>query len=179
MIDNNDDLDLFKNEMAGVKPLADSNRADCNISKPEIKITRKEIDEEKIAESFFDNISESEMMDAGESLYYCRPGLQKKVMRNLKKGQYYIDDEIDLHGMTIDVAKRELSGFIRTTIGDKVKCVLVIHGKGYHSQERAAALKSMANVWLRRNNNILGFCSARIEDGGTGAIYALIRKRQD
>ena len=56
--------------------------------------------------------------------------------------------------------------------------VIIIHGKGYRSQGRPV-IKPMVNRWLRQDDEVLAFCSARPKDGGTGAVYVLLRKTRD
>lgn len=177
--DHNDDTDLFKNEVSGIKPLNQNNLKKPDIIKPTAQARKSIEDEEEAKASLLSEFSENEFIETGEELLYYRPGVQKRIVRNLKKGQYSIQAEVDLHGLTSDSARKTLSRFLITCIQEGLTCVLIIHGKGYRSEGNKPVIKSMVNSWLRKRNDILAFCSAKKEDGGTGAIYALLRKKVD
>jgi DNA-nicking Smr family endonuclease len=107
---------------------------------------------------------------------YARPGLQRTVMRRLRRGDYRIGAELDLHGMTADAARGELARFLREAIGRELRCVRIIHGKGLGSEGRGPVLKPRVARWLRQRDDVLAYCSARPADGGTGALYVLLRR---
>lgn len=112
----------------------------------------------------------------GESLYHVRPGIQHRIARRLRRGQIRWRDEIDLHGMTISQAALRLDQFLSQARADGARCVLVIHGKGRSSRpDSGPVLKSMVDRWLRLRSEVLAFCSARPEHGGTGSVYVLLR----
>jgi len=114
-------------------------------------------------------------LETGEELLFARPDITRKVMRQLRRGQYAIQDEIDLHGMTLDEARPALHAFIQAAIVHRAHCVRVIHGKGLGSGPRGPVLKNGVNRWLRRWDSIAAFCSAQPQHGGTGAAYVLIK----
>jgi DNA-nicking Smr family endonuclease len=97
-------------------------------------------------------------------------------LRRLRRGQYAIRDEIDLHGMTQDEARAALGAFLAEAMLHDRRCVRVIHGKGRGSGHRGPVLKSAVNRWLRRHAAVAAFCSARRNDGGTGALYVLLSR---
>lgn len=119
-----------------------------------------------------ESVAETEI---GDSLAFARPGLQHGVMRRLRRGQFPLEATLDLHGMTAALARRELDAFLARSLAADARCVLVIHGKGRSAPDRTPVLKSGVNTWLRRPE-VLAFCSARPGDGGTGALYVLLRK---
>lgn len=110
-------------------------------------------------------------------LGYARAGLQHGVMRKLRRGQFPVDAEFDLHGLTAATARRELDAFLERCQAAAARCVLIIHGKGLSTPDRRPVLKSGVNAWLRQRDEVLAFCSARPRDGGTGALYVLLRKQ--
>jgi len=116
-------------------------------------------------------------MELDGELGYARPGLQHGVMRKLRRGQFTVDAELDLHGMTAATARRELDAFLARCVTAAARCVLIIHGKGLSTPDRPPVLKSGVNAWLRQRDDVLAFCSARPRDGGTGALYVLLRKQ--
>ena len=108
-------------------------------------------------------------------LSFHRGGVRIPVMRRLKRGLIPIDDEIDLHGLTQTAARDGLADFIANSRDSGHRCVRVIHGKGYRSGARGPVLKTAVNLWLRRHTDVVAFASARAIDGGTGAVYVLLR----
>jgi DNA-nicking Smr family endonuclease len=109
------------------------------------------------------------------ALSFQRGGVRIQVMRRLKRGLIPIDDEIDLHGLTQTAARDGLADFIAISRDSGHRCVRVIHGKGYRSGARGPVLKTAVNLWLRRHTDVIAFASARAIDGGTGAVYVLLR----
>jgi DNA-nicking Smr family endonuclease len=109
------------------------------------------------------------------ALSFHRGGVRIQVMRRLKRGLIPCDDELDLHGLTQTAARDALSAFIVRARDAGHRCVRVIHGKGYRSGARGPVLKTAVNLWLRRHSDVMAFASARAIDGGTGAVYVLLR----
>ena len=83
--------------------------------------------------------------------------------------------ELDLHGMTVAEARPMLAEFIADSRQQRLRCVRIIHGKGFRSASAQPVLKGLVNNWLRQHDGVLAFCSARPADGGTGAVYVLLK----
>lgn len=115
-------------------------------------------------------------VESGDELGYRRDGTSESVLRRLRRGEYAIRDEIDLHGMTQDEARSALGAFLAEAMLHGQRCVRIIHGKGRGSGHRGPVLKSAVNRWLRRHAAVAAFCSARRNDGGTGALYVLLSR---
>jgi DNA-nicking Smr family endonuclease len=113
-------------------------------------------------------------LETGEDLWYRRPGLQRGVLRKLRRGQFTVQGELDLHGMTVPVARAALAAFLRTSLRAGSRCVRIVHGKGHGSPGRRPVLKELLPGWLRQRKEVLAFCSATPPDGGTGAVYVLL-----
>lgn len=121
--------------------------------------------------------SEAELTkQAGDSLFYSRPGVQHKTLRRLKRGHYQPEDSLDLHGMTVDLAREILTAFLAESRQRHLRCVCVVHGKGYRSGGTAPVLKNMINNWLQQHEGVVAFSSTRPADGGTGAVYVLLKQ---
>ncbi len=116
-------------------------------------------------------------VEAGDELIFLRPGIQHSVLRKLRRGQYSDGAKLDLHGMNIPQAHQALAGFLRHCRVRRINCVRIIHGKGFGSKQQKPVLKNRVNAWLRQRDEILAFCSARPEDGGTGALYVLLKRK--
>ena len=110
----------------------------------------------------------------GEELIFRRAGVPETVLRRLRRGQYRVEAEIDLHGMTVAEASGQLGDFLRAARLNDLRCVRIIHGKGLRSGHRGPVLKNAVSGVLRRSGAVLAFVSARPVDGGTGALYVLL-----
>jgi len=166
---------LFREAVGDVRSV-DNDRVEIeNRSTAPIRRTSEE-DDRSVMDSLLDNLSEADLLETGEHLSFTQAGVQRSVLRKLKSGKYSIQAEIDLHGLTVNEARVELSGFLKESQENRRLCVRVIHGKGLKNTDRAPRLKPAVNQWLRRNKQVLAFCSARLNDGGTGAVYVLLKR---
>ena len=107
-------------------------------------------------------------------------GFSRKMMRRLKRGQIPVQDHIDLHGMTRLEAEKEVKAFILRSHRRGLRCVLIVHGRGLNSPESLPVLKEGLPRWLRSGavkKIVLAFATARPYDGGTGAVYVLLKRR--
>ena len=121
----------------------------------------------------------SDHQDTAAGPDYHRPGLQRAVLRKLRRGQFPLQDELDLHGLTVREAGPRLSDFLEHARGRQLGCVRIIHGKGLSSPGRSPVLKPQVARWLRAHEGVLAFTPARREDGGDGALYVLLRSRRE
>ncbi len=110
----------------------------------------------------------------GDELVYHRPGVQASVLKKLRRGQYRVQAEIDLHGLTVAEAKQALREFLADALDRRFRCVRIIHGKGLRSGHRGPVLKGVVSSVLRRVGPVVAYVSARQVDGGTGAVYVLL-----
>jgi len=110
------------------------------------------------------------------SAKYARSGLQKKTIDKLKQGQPLFEARLDLHGYNRAEANEELEQFFMSSIQSGFRCVLVIHGKGHHSPDKAV-LKTFTMDWLKGIDAVQAFCTAKQDDGGTGALYVLLKRQ--
>jgi DNA-nicking Smr family endonuclease len=107
------------------------------------------------------------------------PGIDKRLLKKLRVGDYAVQAHLDLHGFTSDEARPEVEKFLLRARTDGRRCVLIIHGRGHNSKEGIPVLKERLKVWLTRgriSGGVLAFCTARPTDGGAGAAYVLLRK---
>jgi len=172
---SDDDMALFREAVGEVRSV-NNDRIESE-SRPATPLLRNaEQDEKSVMDSLLSELSETDFLETGEHLSYTQAGVQRSVLRKLKSGRYSLQSEIDLHGLTVNEARQELSDFLRAAQERRHLCVRVIHGKGRKQAERSPRLKPAVNQWLQRNKQVLAFCSARINDGGTGAVYVLLRR---
>ena len=111
----------------------------------------------------------------GDALSFQRAGVRTQVVRRLRRGLIPIEDELDLHGLSQTAARYQLAEFLTYSRNAGRRCVRIVHGKGYRSGARGPVLKAAVDLWLRRHLDVMAFTSARAIDGGTGAVYVLLR----
>lgn len=119
-------------------------------------------------------LSESEV-ETHDFLLFARPGVQRRLLADLGRGAIEIGLEVDLHGLSVELARRTLAEFLAECAHRRIRCARIIHGKGQRSSGRQPILKQKINYWLRLYDQVLAFCSATRRDGGTGAAYVLLR----
>ncbi len=171
--DKNDPVS-FPDAVGGVRPLKqDRIMPPRKKHKPVPEQTLR--DQRDVIASLLSDEYEPAEVETGEELLYSRPGLQHSVMRKLRRGQYAIEAQLDLHGNTVPEARERVSAFLHDMQAQDKRCVRIIHGKGKSSEGKLPVLKGKVNAWLQQWDQVLAFCSARPNDGGTGAVYVLLR----
>lgn len=172
--DDDDEVSLFRRAVAGTRPLSDS-RAEPDRKRPPPRARFRRRDEQAaLEESLQANVDELEMA-SGERLQFRRPEIGQRTLRRLARGSFSVQAEIDLHGMTAVQAEAALQDFINHSLRNNLRCIRIVHGKGLGSGYGGPVLKVKVNGWLRRWRDVLAFASARQVDGGTGAVYVLLR----
>ena len=169
-----DDNELFREAMGDVTPLKADNRITREpVPKKRVKPQPDEHDNLNLPERFGEAMFEEECPDY---LSFERAGgAQKSVLKKLRTGKMPIDDVLDLHGLTTNEASRELAAFLDDCQQLGHRSIIIVHGKGFRSQNKPV-IKPMVNRWLRQAHEVLAFYSALPRDGGTGAVYVLLRK---
>jgi len=168
--------DLFKQATDNVRPLKqDRITPTPKHTKPIPKKTLE--DEQQVMDSLLSDEWEPGEVESGEELLFSRPGIQKSVFRKLRTGKYVVEAELDLHGMFAKDARQFVAGFISESQARGLRCVRIIHGKGLSSPNKMPVLKNKVNQWLQLMDAVLAFSSALPGDGGTGAVYILLKRR--
>ncbi len=170
-----DEARLFRHAMQDVRPLRRSQRVEqgSRRARPRARFARAER-----AAVLTESVSApGPMIDAqpGDELLFRRPGVPESVFRRLRRGNYRIEAELDLHGLTEAAGAAELTEFLKYARRRAMNCVRIIHGKGLRSGQRGPVLKTTVNTLLRRTDLVLAFTSARPAAGGTGATLVLLR----
>jgi DNA-nicking Smr family endonuclease len=132
----------------------------------------RELDELVHGDLAFDFADTEEYIEASVA------GLDRNVVRKLRRGEYALQAHIDLHGLNRDEARVKVDAFIRRMQAEGKRCVLIVHGRGLGSKDNIPVLKTKLAAWLTRGamgRRVLAFSSARPSDGGTGAVYVLLR----
>ncbi|MGE5336737.1 MAG: Smr/MutS family protein [Gemmatimonadota bacterium] len=163
-------------EIGGVQPLEPHGRH-VRTPKPHPPHPRqRELDEQQVLESSVsDEIDVDSLLDTDESLSFRRPGIGPETVRKLRRGEWSIQDQLDLHGHRIDEARAALVEFLRDAGKRGLRCVRIVHGKGLGSKDRAPVLKGKVRAWLAQRDEVIAFCQARPAAGGSGALVVLLR----
>jgi len=97
---------------------------------------------------------------------------------------------IDLHGYTLEDANKSIESFIIKSYQDKINKLIVVTGKGIHSQNEKdpyvskdlSILKYSVPEFISNNKNLMKIIyemkDAKIEDGGGGAFYIFLKKNK-
>jgi len=172
---NQEDIELFRKSIGKVRPVVVDTAQLARPRKRQIKprddgITVNEVHADPLA------LPEIFTVTATDEIQFRRPGVQDKVFKKLKRGQLRVADELDLHGVTANKALQMLNKFMAQFLYiDSQSCIRIIHGKGYGSKDGRPVIKMNVQHWLQSNNRVLAYCSCTRSDGGTGAIYVLLK----
>ena len=163
------DTDLFRQSLEGVTPLKPSGRI------TPIRTLRKIPAKSALSP----NVAADTLSDHGANddpvSEYLSNGLSRMTLRKLRRGEWPPQDSLDLHGLNSEAARRLLVDFLHNATGCKLRCVNVIHGKGWHSEGREGILKTRTRHWLTQHPQVLAFCEAPQKDGGGGAVWVLLK----
>ncbi|WP_299872034.1 Smr/MutS family protein [uncultured Cocleimonas sp.] len=170
------DQNFFAEAMQGVTPLADD-KAYHEAEKPKAKIRPADEDFEDlfIHDPLSDELEVEDVQIEGV-LSFCREGIQNNVFKKLRSGNYRISDELDLHGASIKQAKMILVYYLQEAVQFESCCIRIVHGKGNRSGDKKPVLKTQVNHWLSEHERVLAFHSCKPKDGGTGAVYVLLKR---
>ena len=170
------EADLFRSSMGDVAPLKKADKAAIVPPRP-LPIARQHLADEQAAlrESLSDEFTIESLLDTDEALSYAREGIGPDVVRKLRRGNWVIQAQLDLHGLRTDEARDALGEFLRTSVKRGLRCVRVIHGKGLGSVNKTPVLKNKVRNWLVQKDEVIAFCQARAADGGAGALIVLLQ----
>jgi DNA-nicking Smr family endonuclease len=172
---NENETDWFRKSMNGVRPIY-TDKVLHHPPKPPPDPVQTRKDEARVMEKLLDARYDPAEFQPGDVLIFKRPNVSKAVLQKLRKGQYSLSTELDLHGMTRAEAEQALTRFFTHVRDTEARCVRIVHGKGRRSRNRGPVLKPLASKWLTKRDDVLAFCSARPIDGGTGALYVLLKR---
>ena len=112
----------------------------------------------------------------GDVLSFRGEGVQRRELERLRRGRFEVEADLDLHGRTVAEAVAALERFLEDSRRRGRRCVRIVHGKGFGSRSGMPIMKAHVDRWLRACSGVLAFCSATPPDGGTGALYVLLRR---
>ena len=179
-----DDITAFQEAVEGARPLKNTNPRVLKKHKTGPRDAQQQnlSDDAKMLRElglWIEGKIEFQTAEEAERMLGAVSGVDRRIIRKLKKGAFAIQDHLDLHGLTARQAQNEIHQFILSSIRKRLRCVLVIHGKGLHSKSDEPVLKNHVKQWLTKGTLgrcVLAFTSAQPKDGGYGATYVLLRK---
>jgi len=167
---------LFRAATPDVPPLSTPARAPAPLPRVSPLPHMHQRDEaEALASSLSDQISSDTLIDTDDTLSFARDGIGPDTVRKLRRGQWVIQSQLDLHGLTRDEAREAVAHFLHTAAKEGKRCVRIVHGKGLGSKNRVPVLKAKVRHWLMQTETVLAFTQARGVDGGAGAVIVLLR----
>jgi DNA-nicking Smr family endonuclease len=166
---------LFRQAMRGVRRLKREERAPATPRRPKPRARFARAERHAVLrESLGLGSPLAPVEESGDALLFRRPEVGMAAFRRLRAGQFRVDGEIDLHGLTAAMVEPSLRDFLAEARRHRARVVRVIHGKGRRSGARGPVLKLVASNFLCRLGQVLAFASAREVDGGSGAILVLL-----
>ena len=174
------DISLFRHAVKDAAPLQKNDRADTSRPKPRPHAFHHEADELAALEASQLALYPSPMSwdigaDIEDDQSFLRGAVSPDLLRKLRRGQWTIDAEIDLHHHTQDEAHEALMEFMRKSRISGWRCVRIIHGKGLSSHQKIPILRNKVRRWLQQKDEVLAYCEPRPNAGGSGAVLVLLR----
>lgn len=163
-----EEIAIFRAAMQGTKPLKKSEKIILSRQHKPIRIRKKQMPTSALTDNLAD-AQEPFPLEANAIMSFARNGLQPRQFKKLQRGGFLIEAQLDLHGQKTDQARQALIAFLHHATQNDFRCVRIIHGKG------RGILKNHVNAWLQQIPEVLAFCSARPNDGDTGAVYVLLK----
>jgi len=169
---------VFAEAVGPVQTLRDKGRAEVPRQRPEPHPHQRERDERAaMREALSDEVDVESLLLTDDGLSFRRPGIGADVPVRLRRGQWALQGELDLHGLTREEARERLSAFLREAHRRGQRCVRVVHGKGNGSPGRQPVLKDKVQRWLAQRVEVIAFAQASGAQGGAGALLVLLAPR--
>jgi DNA-nicking Smr family endonuclease len=169
---------VFASAVGPVRTLPDSGRAQVARQRPEPHPYQRERDErEAVREALSDEVNVESLLLTDDGLSFRRVGIGPDVPARLRRGQWALQGELDLHGLTREAARERLVAFVREAHRRGQRCVRVVHGKGHGSPGRQPVLKDKVQRWLAQRSEVIAFAQASGAQGGAGALLVLLAPR--
>ena len=167
---------LFRDAVRDATPLESSARVRPKTDlAPPVPVQSLLDGHDALVESLAGALSWDQSIETGEEPSYLRTGLARDVLRKLRRGHWVVQNVVDLHGLNRQEARSLLAEFLGGCLKRGLRCVRVIHGKGLRSPGREPVLKGKVQRWLAQRDEILAFCEAPKDQGGSGALLVLLK----
>ena len=161
---------LFRQALEGVTPLTPDNRSNASPPRKHSRNSLHPATQIDISDTLTDPGIENDPL-----VEFMRPGVSRMTLRKLKRGHWPVQDSLDLHGLHSDAARKLLLQFMRDATQLELRCVRVIHGKGWHTDGGEGILKIRSRHWLTQCKEVMAFCETPPQEGGGGAVRILLK----
>jgi len=168
-----DDAALFREAIGPVRVIA-APEPPAAAPKPQPSARRHDEDEADALRETLRQPLDALVYALGEVLEFRRDELPPQTLKRLQRGDFAVQDELDLHRMRVDEAEAALRVFLGEARRKQSACLRLVHGKGLRS-EFGPVLKALVDRVLRQRGDVLAFCSAPATQGGSGATLVLLR----
>jgi DNA-nicking Smr family endonuclease len=164
--------DEFRQAVAGAQPLKASRRVELKAAPAAAPVpSQHQRDVEAVLAESLADVSFDEVLDAEEETSFLREGVSQQTLRKLRRGHWAVEDSLDLHGHTREQAANAVVAFLERCLARGKRCVRIVHGKG------TGVLRAKLRKWLPQRTEVLAFCQAPANDGGSGVLLVLLRGR--
>ncbi|AKS41681.1 Smr/MutS family protein [Wenzhouxiangella marina] len=172
---DDEDRELFRSAVGEVRRVRHERVAQRGTPPSPVPAQRR-LDEAAVMDELATGHFDFSSVETGEELQWVRPGMRPRLVNRLRRGHWRVQDEIDLHQMNTQAAAATIRAFLKEAIRDGLSCVKIIHGKGLRSGPDGPRIKQITARLLARHDRVVAFASAPPHDGGTGAVYVLLRQ---
>jgi DNA-nicking Smr family endonuclease len=166
---------LFRQAVADAVPLASDRVHHEPPPPPAIPRQRQQDERTALGETLSDVDALSLALEGGDEATYLKPGMAPRVLKDLRRGRWVVQNHLDLHGMHRDEARHHVASFLAACLAHRQRCVRIVHGKGHGSPGRVPVLKRLVLGWLAQRQEVLAYCQARTVEGGAGAVIVLLQ----
>ncbi|MGH8750934.1 MAG: Smr/MutS family protein [Burkholderiales bacterium] len=163
---------LFRDAVKGAQPLRVKRRVEHPVETPPPLPLQTLRDEQAV---LAESLADWDEIESGDETSFLRPGLSRQILKKLRRGQWVVQAQLDLHGQTREEAHASLVAFLSASSKRDLRCVRIIHGKGLGSKNRVPVLKHKVRGWLVKREDILAYCEAPEVDGGSGVLIVLLK----
>jgi len=174
--DDSDDARLFRESIGRVRPLRQEDAHAPPRPRPPPRAAQAEQDEARVREELLVHAIDPAAIEVGDEIHYLKSGQPPRILKQLRRGHFSVRAELDLHEMTVPVAREAVRDFLDDAIARGEYCVRIVHGKGLRSRGDGPVLKRMTATLLARRKDVLAYASARPAQGGTGAVIVLLAR---
>ncbi|MBL8341039.1 MAG: Smr/MutS family protein [Rubrivivax sp.] len=166
----------FAEAVGPVTPLAPHNRREHGTEpKPPPLARQRELDEQAaLREAWSDAVDIESLLQTDDGLGFRRSGVGPDVLARLRRGEWTIQAQLDLHGLRREEAREALITFLAEAQRQGLRCLRVVHGKGLGSPGREPVLKAKVQRWLAQCDAVIAFAQASGPQGGAGALIVLL-----
>src|SRR4030095_7332486 len=172
--DTDEDARLFRDAIGGVRPLKRVAAPPPRKPRPPPEPAQSTQDEARVREELLVHAFDPASIEVGDEIHYLKQGQPERLLKRLRRGQFSVRAELDLHEMTTAVAREAIRSFLDECLARGEYCVRIVHGKGLRSRSDGPVLKRLTATLLARRKDVLAYASARPAQGGTGAVVVLL-----